>query len=363
MLEQRRGSDGARKGDQIRYDVVDRSDEAPVDDVGPGHHETTRERDGEEELDHGPQSLLPRKPNGLWGQRASLTQAAGEEGVADRGSAFGTPDERGVAPDSLGVGWRPRVEAILQVTPSGPWGKDVHPNMPVSLDELLTDLRECFRSGATGVHLHARDPSGAETLEPSTVNDTCRQVREVAIETGVTVEIGLTTGEWIVPELAQRIAMIREWEGVDCATVNLSERGFEDVMRAMLDVKIGIDVGLWAPVEIDRLVRSELLPQAQRISIELDPGEPYFLQGNPADLAQQVNDALDDAGATCPRLTHGMNDWTWSLVADAFRRGHDTRVGFEDSVLLPDGTRAESNAQLVEAALALQASGFTGIAT
>lgn len=124
-------------------------------------------------------------------------------------------------------------------------------------------------------------------------------------------------------------------------------------MRAMLDVGIGVDVGLWAPVEMDRLVQSELLPHAQRISIEL--GEPYFLEGNPADLAQQVNDALDDAGSTCPRLTHGMNDWTWSLVADPFRRGHDTRVGFEDSVLLPDGIRAESNAQLVEAALALQA--------
>jgi len=261
----------------------------------------------------------------------------------------------GRARDSLGSVCWPRLQAVLQVTPSGPWGKDVHPNMPVSLDELLTDLRECFQAGATGVHLHVRAQSGAETLEPSTVNDTCSQVREVAIEAGVPVEIGLTTGEWIVPELAQRIAMIREWEGVDCATVNLSEKGFEDVMRAMLDVGIGVDVGLWAPVEMDRLVQSELLPHAQRISIELAPGEPYFLEGNPADLAQQVNDALDDAGSTCPRLTHGMNDWTWSLVADAFRRGHDTRVGFEDSVLLPDGIRAESNAQLVEAALALQA--------
>lgn len=244
---------------------------------------------------------------------------------------------------------------MLQVTPNGPWGKDVHPNMPLSRDELLTDLRECFRSGATGVHLHPRDPSGAETLEPSTVNDTCRQVREVARETGVTVEIGLTTGEWIVPELAERISMIREWEGVDCATVNLCEKGFEDVMRAMLDVKIGIDVGMWSPVEMDRLVRSGLLPHAQRISIELAPGEPYFLEGNPTDVAQQVNGALDDAGSACPRLTHGMNEWTWILVADALRRGHDTRVGFEDSVLLPGGTRAESNAQLVEAALDLQA--------
>ncbi len=242
---------------------------------------------------------------------------------------------------------------MLQVTPNGPWGKDVHPEMPVSLSELEADLRACFQAGATGVHLHVRDPEGAETLEPAFVNGTCRMVRDVATDLGVQVETGLTTGEWIVPDLADRIAMIREWEGVDCATVNLSEPGFEAVMGAMLDAGVGIDVGLWAPVEMDRLLRSGLLPRVQRVSIELDPGEPYFLQGEPADLAQQVNDALDRAGSTCPRLTHGMNDWTWPLVADAFRRGHDTRVGFEDSIRLPDGTRARSNAQLVEAAVAL----------
>src|SRR6185437_16875899 len=124
--------------------------------------------------------------------------------------------------------------------------------------------------------------------------DTCSQVRETAMRLGVSVEIGLTTGAWIVPDLAERIAMIREWEGVDCATVNLSEPGFEKVMTAMLDVGIGIDVGLWAPVEMDRLVRSGLLPRVQRVSIELDPGEPYFLTGEPTELAQQVNDLLDD---------------------------------------------------------------------
>src|SRR3954452_21121118 len=74
------------------------------------------------------------------------------------------------------------VVAMLQVTPNGPWGKDVHPNMPVSLAELLADLRECFRAGATGVHLHVRDASGAETLDPAVVNETCRQVRDVAAE-------------------------------------------------------------------------------------------------------------------------------------------------------------------------------------
>ncbi len=226
--------------------------------------------------------------------------------------------------------------------------------MPVSLDELVTELQTCFGAGASGVHLHVRDRSGQETLDPSVVNDTCRHVRDTAEQAGVSAEIGLTTGAWIVPELAERIAMIREWEGVDCATVNLSENGYEEVMLAMLNVGIGVDVGLWAPVEMNRLIHSGLLPRVQRVSIELAPGEPYFLRGRPTHLAQQVNDALDDAGSTCPRLTHGMNDWTWPLVRDAFHRGHDTRVGFEDSVLLPDGTTAQNNVQLVQAAVAIQ---------
>jgi len=32
----------------------------------------------------------------------------------------------------------------------------VHPNMPVTPDELLADLRDCFRARADGVHLPGR---------------------------------------------------------------------------------------------------------------------------------------------------------------------------------------------------------------
>ena len=61
-----------------------------------------------------------------------------------------------------------------------------------------------------------------------------------------------------------------------------------------------------APIEMDRLLESGHLPRVQRVSIELDPGEPYFLKGEPAQMAQHVNDLLDDA-IHLPRLTHGMN--------------------------------------------------------
>ena len=95
---------------------------------------------------------------------------------------------------------------MLQVTPTGPWGKDVHPAMPVNTKELLADLHACLAAGADGVHLHPRDDSGRETLEPSVVNGLVSRVRKVAASDGRQVEIGLTTGAWIVPASASSSA-------------------------------------------------------------------------------------------------------------------------------------------------------------
>lgn len=242
---------------------------------------------------------------------------------------------------------------MLQVTPNGGLDRAAHPSVPISVEELLADVRACVTAGADGVHLHPRDETGRESLDPAYVNDTVAQVRGSTRRLGLSVEVGVTTGAWIEPDLDRRTRMIRQWEGVDCATVNLCEPGFEHVMASMLDVGIGIDAAVWAPTEVDLLVRSGLLPRVQRISIELGPGGPHHLSGDPSDVAGEVNRLLDEAGSTCPRLTHGEGAWTWPLVRDAYARGHDTRVGFEDSTLLPDGTTAGSNVELVRAAMAM----------
>ena len=50
------------------------------------------------------------------------------------------------------------------------------------------------------------------------------------------------------------------------------------------------------------------------------------------------------------RLLHGTDGTAWPLIDEAAARGHDTRVGFEDTLALPDGAPAPSNAALVAAA-------------
>ncbi len=46
-------------------------------------------------------------------------------------------------------------------------------------------------------------------------------------------------------------------------------------------------------------------------------------------------------------LPHGEDGGTWPVLRLAGRLGPATRIGLEDTLLLPDGQRAVSNAQLV----------------
>jgi uncharacterized protein (DUF849 family) len=243
---------------------------------------------------------------------------------------------------------------VVQVTVNGPFGHDRHPRVPITCDEIRRDVAACTRAGARSFHIHTRDAAGAESLSPDDVNRMVAAARRGAEEARSRVEIGLTTGAWIVPDLGTRLAAIRGWEGVNCAKVNVSEEGFEHVMATMLEAGVGVDVGIWAMEDVRRFERSGFSPLVARVSVELDTGPPYSLSGDPTAHASEIHAALDDIGVTVPRLEHGGEEWTWPLVEDAFRRGWATRVGFEDSVFLPDGSMAEDNAALVSAAVQLR---------
>jgi uncharacterized protein (DUF849 family) len=234
---------------------------------------------------------------------------------------------------------------VIQATLNGPYGKDRHLRLPVTVEELTSDIAHCTRVGARHFHIHVRDDSGAETLDPAVVN-----AAVAAMRGGLAVAIGLATGEWIEPDVDLRVDMIRKWRGVDYATVNASEDGFELVMAALQEAGVGVDAGIFTVDDVERIAGSGRLQELLRISVE-----PFVTSADALQVVESIHAALDEVGATAPRLQHGDGDATWILVEDAFRRGLDTRIGFEDSTRLPDGTLADSNAHLVSAANALRA--------
>jgi uncharacterized protein (DUF849 family) len=63
--------------------------------------------------------------------------------------------------------------------------------------------------------------------------------------------------------------------------------------------------------------------------------------------------AVDAAGIEAPRLAHGYDAATWTVLPRAATAGLDIRVGLEDTLTLPDGSLAAGNGELVAAAARL----------
>ncbi len=173
-----------------------------------------------------------------------------------------------------------------------------------------------------------------------------RQSKQFALSCPGT-PIGIGTGAWIIPDLRRRLSLIRSWTTLpDFASVNLHEAGAADVIELLLARGIGVEAGIWnAPAAVS-LIRSGLADHCLRILLE--PAEASCSAR--ANLVQMEEVLI---GVTPPRLLHGLGHCAWHLVELAARRCYDTRTGFEDTLKLPDGSLAASNAELVSAARSL----------
>jgi uncharacterized protein (DUF849 family) len=234
---------------------------------------------------------------------------------------------------------------LLQAALNGPRTKADHPAVPVSAQELARDGVACVGAGAQSIHLHPRDDEGRERLEAEVVDAVVVRVRDAC-----GVPVGVSTGAWIEPDLARRLDLVRAWRAPDFASVNLSEPGAVEVMRALIDAGVGIEAGVWSVEDAERLAASGLGSHVTRVLVE-----PVEVGAAGPEVVAAIHATLDRHDLRAPRLQHGDEEATWVLLADAIRRGVDTRVGFEDTLRGPDGEPAAGNEALVRAARELGA--------
>lgn len=238
-------------------------------------------------------------------------------------------------------------QRLLQAALNGPLTKADHPALPLSARELVRDAVACVAAGARAIHLHPRDDEGRERLDTEVVDAVVAEVRDAC-----GVPVGVSTGAWIEPDLERRLELVRAWRAPDYASVNLSEPGAAEVMRALTGAGVGIEAGVWSIADAERLGASGG-DQATRILIE----PVAVVAGDALEVVDAIHAALDRLGLGAPRLQHGDGDATWVLLADAVRRGLDTRIGLEDTLRDPGGEPTAGNEALVHAARGLGAGG------
>jgi uncharacterized protein (DUF849 family) len=215
-----------------------------------------------------------------------------------------------------------------------------HPAIPVGPEQQAREARAAVDEGASAIHVHVRDKSASESLHAADVARTLEAIRVACPG----VPVGISVGAWIVPDLCRRLAFIRSWTLLpDFVSVNLHETGATETIRRLLDKGIGVEAGVWNAPAAFTLLDSGLADACLRILIEPAEGS-----GNARANLAQIELAL--RGATQPCLLHGLGASAWELVELAARRKYQTRMGFEDTLTLPDGARAKSNADLIAAA-------------
>jgi uncharacterized protein (DUF849 family) len=217
-----------------------------------------------------------------------------------------------------------------------------HAAVPLTPAELAADAVAVRRAGAIAVHLHARDARGRETMAAAACDAAVAAIRRAAPG----LPVGLSTSAEIDPDPFARAAAVRAWrQAPDFVSVNLSELGWAGIVRAALHAGIAVEAGLSTPDDAEELARSPFAHQVVRALVEVEGGAAEARA-----IAERIPDEVR-------QLWHGYGERTWEVLPAAIAAGHAVRIGLEDVLVLPDGRPAESNAELVAAAVELGAGG------
>lgn len=238
---------------------------------------------------------------------------------------------------------------LLKAAINGGRSRAEHPSVPRTTAEIVAESSSAVSAGADVVHAHVIDDSGEQTIRPEDIGSWVRAMRASHPE----IVIGTTTGLWTVSGHEERMSHIRNWPAdalPDFASVAFCEEGAAEAALAVLDRGMVLESAVWSMADVPALLESPTLHQNVRILIEPECEDPDEAVAACRTIAAEIR----AAGVTAPILYHGYDATVWPVVRAAIEDGCETRIGFEDGVLLPDGTLPDGNGALVAAVRALE---------
>jgi len=245
---------------------------------------------------------------------------------------------------------------ILTVAPNGARKtKADHPALPLTSVEIAECAAACAEVGAAMLHLHVRDSQAGHTLDADTYRDAIAAVRQAV---GNNIVIQVTSEAVGIYEPQQQMAMVRDLRP---ESVSLAMR---EIVPDAVHEKSAAEFFTWMRVEavqpqfivysaddlnrLDDLIARGIVPPGRHFVLfvlgRYSPGQV----SEPSDLIPFLNaNTLMHPWAVC---AFGAREAACAAAATAL--GGHVRVGFENNMLLADGSRAPDNTALVTAAAA-----------
>lgn len=247
----------------------------------------------------------------------------------------------------------------LMVAPTGARrGKSDHPELPVTLPEILATAQACHRAGAQGLHLHVRDAAGAHSLDPGLYQEATAALSETVPD--MFVQITSEAAGRYGPDAQIEVIRALRPPSVSAAVRELvpdpaQEPAAQAFYHWAAEAGVIIQHIVYAPSELARfvgLVRSGVIPGTHHqlqlvLGTYADPDSSH-----PEDLGGFLDQMgrAPELGFDWMLCAFGAAETACLLAAAA--RGGKMRVGFENSLWHADGRVARDNADRVRAVLA-----------
>jgi uncharacterized protein (DUF849 family) len=247
------------------------------------------------------------------------------------------------------------VPFIVMSAPNGARrGKDDHQSLPITPAELADCAEKIADAGASIIHLHVRDEQGGHSLDADRYRAASSAVRD---RVGDHLIIQVTTEACGMYSAEQQMAMVRDLkpEAVSLALKELcpdaeSESTAAEFFAWLKTEDVMPQYILFSPDEAIRftdLRNRGVIPDDWPFVLLVLGRYSDSLTGDPDLLASYVEGLQQDVTwmVCCFGQTENI------AVAEAARLNGHARVGFENNLLLPDGTTAPDNAALVTLAV------------
>ena len=250
--------------------------------------------------------------------------------------------------------YKPEKLPKLMVAPNGARKvKEDHPAVPLTISETVATAKSCYEAGAGAIHLHVRGKEGQHVLDAGlykeALNELEHQVPKMHIQ--VTTE---AIGKYSPADM-RKLAYDVTPPGTSIGTSELipSRKPEEEdikIYKYLTEAGTKIQHILYKPEDIDLLV--ELLNKAE---IQINDAWCLFVIGHysgkisdpnkiPLFLDKLSNNNLNADWAVCAFGKEEIDCLKKAISLDG-----KIRIGFENSMLMPNGEIAPNNHTKVKA--------------
>ncbi len=240
----------------------------------------------------------------------------------------------------------------MAVAPNGARkNRDDHPNLPITIKEIVRTAAECREAGACMLHLHIRDTNGKHTLDPEIYKSAIDTIQK---ETAHDLLIQVTSEAVSMYSPAEQMAAIR---AVKPEAVSLALREFipqptqektaAEFFNWLHRENVIAQYILFTPEELSwyaSLQARGIIPPKQHPLLFVLGRYATNQQSQPTELIPFVNQT--NSSSPWMVCAFGASESACAMTAAAL--GGHARVGFENNLLLSNGRVADNNAQLVD---------------